>query len=239
MAGMETYSSGFAQVYDAIYTRMKNYENEARQVEAWIRSRHPTARTLLDVACGTGEHAKYLKANFHVDGLDLSEEFVEVARRKNPECEYFCGDMSKFRLNKSYDVVMSLFSSIGYVRTEARLRQTIANLGAHLAPGGIVIVEPWLKPEDWKVGAPRMFTVDEPDFKVCRMNTTSLREGHSCMDFHFLVGTGDGVRHFHEEHVLGLFTVEQMTEAFRSCGLAVEHDPKGLFGRGLYIGKKI
>jgi hypothetical protein len=39
-----------------------------------------------------------------------------------------------------------------------------------------------------------------------------------------------------EPHVMGLWTVEECTAAMQSTGLAVEHDPVGLIGRGLFIG---
>jgi hypothetical protein len=42
------------------------------------------------------------------------------------------------------------------------------------------------------------------------------------------------VQHFVERHELALFTVQEQLDAFRAAGLAVDHDPAGLIGRGLY-----
>ena len=38
-------------------------------------------------------------------------------------------------------------------------------------------------------------------------------------------------------HRLGLYTVEEMTVAFREAGLSVSIDVDGITGRGLYIGR--
>ncbi|MDH4044261.1 MAG: class I SAM-dependent methyltransferase, partial [Gemmatimonadota bacterium] len=59
-------------LYDRIYTAMKDYAAEAAAVAQVIRAHLPDARDVLDVACGTGEHARHLTAAhaFRVDGVD-------------------------------------------------------------------------------------------------------------------------------------------------------------------------
>lgn len=60
----------------------------------------------------------------------------------------------------------------------------------------------------------------------------------STLDIHHLVTTPEGVETFAERHELGLFTNEEYLDAFAAVGLAAEHDPAGLLGRGLYVGVK-
>jgi len=48
------------ELYDAIY-HFKNYAHECQLLRAVIAVAAPGARTILDVACGTGEHDKFLK----------------------------------------------------------------------------------------------------------------------------------------------------------------------------------
>jgi trans-aconitate methyltransferase len=111
--------SATARYYDLIYTRFKNYTDESRNIAALIKTVHPQAKTILDVACGTGEHARILSEMFgyEVDGLDLEADFVSMAAAKNPRGNFYHADMQDFELTKKYEVVMCLFSSIGYAKT--------------------------------------------------------------------------------------------------------------------------
>jgi trans-aconitate methyltransferase len=70
-----------------------------------IARERPGARTILDIACGTGEHARFLSADFEVDGIDIEPKFVEIARTKNPAGNFSVADMRAFQLENYYDVV--------------------------------------------------------------------------------------------------------------------------------------
>ena len=72
-----------AELYDAIYA-FKDYARECARLRALIDETVPAARTILDVACGTGEHARFLKEHFAVDGLDINETYLRAAQLKNP-----------------------------------------------------------------------------------------------------------------------------------------------------------
>jgi SAM-dependent methyltransferase len=55
--------------YDAIYG-YKDYAAEAGRLHELIQQRRPGARTLLDVACGSGRHIEHLAAFYDVTGVD-------------------------------------------------------------------------------------------------------------------------------------------------------------------------
>jgi SAM-dependent methyltransferase len=224
-----------ARIYDAIYASIRDYPREAAELDRLIQDRRPGARTLLDVACGTGAHLEHLTA-YAAEGLDLDSEMLAVARERLPNVPLHEGDMTGFDLGKRFDAVICMFSSIGYVRTEERLRSAVASMVRHLEPGGVLVVEPWLSPDVWldrHVGA---VFVDEPELKIARMNLAQREGNLSIFEFEYLVGTPDAIERFGgERHKLGLFTVEQYLEAFRAAGLEADHDPEGPMGRGLYI----
>ena len=227
-----------ARLYDAVYG-FKDYDAEAEVLRALIDARMPDARTLLDVACGTGKHLERLRAWYDVEGLDLDAPLLAVARERLPGVPLHERDMVDFELERTFDVVACLFSSIGYVRTTGRLRQAVAAMARHVVPRGLVVVEPWLTPDVWDPDHVHAVVVDEPERKIVRMNSGApLLDGTSTIEFHYLVGTPAGVEHFTEPHTLGVFTHDDYLEAFRDSGLEVEHDPQGLMGRGLYVGRR-
>ena len=228
-----------ADLYDAIYLQWKDYAGEAAKLRDLIRERTPEARRILDVACGTGEHIRHLnELGFEVDGVDVDPEFVEIAASKNPSSSIHCMDMLELALGVEYHVVMCLFSSIGYVRTEGNLRKAVARLGAHTLHGGLVLIEPWLEPGVVEAGRVHLQTISGENLTGCRLGHTSLGGGVSVLRFEYLLGTREGIERRSEVHELGLFDSETMTRAMEDAGLSVEHDPDGPMGRGLYVGTK-
>ena len=107
-----------------------------------------------------------------------------------------------------------------------------------LVPGGILVVEPWLRPDDWHVGHMGALLVDEPDVKIARMSVSQQEGTLSIIEFHYLVATSTGVEHHTERHELGLFTDDEYRGAFAASGLELIYDDHGLSGRGLYVGSR-
>ena len=229
-----------ARFYDAVYAAVdKDYKIEAEKAHRIIQQKkRSSGNTLLEVACGTGLHASIFRKYYLVEGLDLDPEMLAVARHKYADIPFHQADITDFSLNKQFDVITCLFSSIGYVKTKDRLEQAIQNMANHLIPGGVLMVEPWFTPEQWKTDRVSALFVDQPDIKISRMNVSEVDGSLSFFVFHYLVATVEGVEYFTERHELGLFTHAEYMEAFHKTGLDVAHDPEGLDGRGLYIGLK-
>lgn len=226
--------------YDFFYTRsgIRNYYEETQQIMEFIEKHKPDARDVLDIACGTGEHAKLLGSKYNLDGIDIDKRFVRIAKQKHKSGRFCCADMIKFDLGKKYDIVMCLFSSIGYIKTIADLVSTLVCFKGHLNEKGWIILEPWLTPEHWKGGRIDLHTAESDRLKICRVGVSSRRGKISILNYEFLVAKKGKIYHFSEYHEMRLFTKDEMQRAFQKAGLEAYYMDGGFRGRGLYVAKR-
>ncbi len=170
-----------AELYDLIYSSMKDYAAESESIAKVLRQMHPRCRTILDVACGTGEHARLLAQvhGFEVDGVDLDPRLLAIAGAKHPEGRFHEGDMLTLNLDRRFDAVICMFGSIAYARTLARLRQALTCFREHLSGDGIVLVEPFFTPDGMSDGHTGSRTVEANGTRVTRVNRSKL-DGRLC-----------------------------------------------------------
>ncbi len=227
-----------AAYYDKLYA-WKDYESEVRAVRALIeRHKRAPGSRLLDVACGTGMHLALLAEQYDCAGLDLDENLLAIARERCPGLAFHHADMRRFDLSETFDVVTCLFSSIAYLVEEGDLLRALRSFYEHLAPGGVAIVEGFVRPEEWKQGFIHTLHVDEPDIKVTRMNVSERQDKIVRMEFHYLVGTKEGVAYETETHVSRLYSDAEFLAAFADAGFEAERVDGLMPARSLFVGVK-
>jgi SAM-dependent methyltransferase len=228
-----------AELYDLIYSQFKNYAEESARLAALLLRANPACRSVLDVACGTGEHVRHLSTQhgFRVDGLDLDRRFLDIATHKNPGARFWQGDMAAFELPERYDAVVCLFSSIGYLRTLDRVELALRCFRKHATVGGVIVVEPWFAPEQLDPSRVMRNTAEANGVRIERVSHIEIDGRLSRIHFDYQVTDSTGVRTATEVHELGLFTPEEMLATFDAAGLQVDYDESGLDGRGLYLAR--
>ncbi|MEW5916094.1 MAG: class I SAM-dependent methyltransferase [Gemmatimonadota bacterium] len=229
-----------AELYDAIYFTFKDYAAEANDVAQRIRALHPAARSVLDVGCGTGEHARLLATThgFSVDGIDINADFLRLAREKNPAGVFVTADMTAFDLGRRYDAVICMFSTIGYVQTLPRLDLALGCLARHVTDKGIVIVEPWFPPGVLEDGHHSTRSAEADGIRVTRDSSTLIDGRISRLRFDYTIDDGIQTRRVSEVHELGLFTPDETLRAFDAAGLDAQHEAPSERNRGLYIARR-
>src|SRR2546423_9703958 len=224
--------------YDLLHTD-KDYAGEAGKVVEIVREHNPGARTLLDVACGTGAHLRHFQADFDCHGLDLDGGLLEIARERLPDISFTESDMTNYALGRRFDAITCLFSAIGYVRTDERLTRAIGTMAEHLNPGGVIVIEPWILPENWASWVrrtSRYCVVEDDTLTITRVRATRRTGTMTELIMHYAATDENEIVAADEVHEVRMFTVEELLGAAADAGLIGKWDPDGITGRGLLIG---
>lgn len=147
-----SYAARYAALYDLFY-RDKPYDKEVAFIHRQLSELGaPAGGRVLELACGTGEHAVRLaKLGYAMTATDGSQAMIALARRKAERrragVRFERRDMQKLRAPKlPFDAALCLFDSIGYVKTDSAIAAVIDGVHKSLRPGGIFVLEFWHAP---------------------------------------------------------------------------------------------
>jgi 2-polyprenyl-3-methyl-5-hydroxy-6-metoxy-1,4-benzoquinol methylase len=135
----------FASVYDIMQYDI-DYENWIEQIKAIAGKYSTGARSMLELACGTGTIGIGLsKKGYLVEALDLSEDMLTVAQSKaydaGVKMRFYHQDMVSFNTKKTYDVIFCMCDGLNYILDEASVGKVFENVIKHLNPGGLFICD--------------------------------------------------------------------------------------------------
>ena len=114
------FGPGYLALYDDYLAERTPVEID--RLEALLAVRPPLR--ILDLPCGQGRHAIELaRRGYDVTGVDLSPFLLKVAeeraRADGIRVRWLAGDMRHPIVGESFDVVLNLFTSLGYFADEA------------------------------------------------------------------------------------------------------------------------
>jgi predicted TPR repeat methyltransferase len=134
---MESYDV-FAPFYDAVQGERAEH---ALYLRSLIEKHHPRAKTVLELACGTGSVLKQLHPRYEVTGVDLSTKMLELAAEKVPRARLFHDDVRRVRLGESFDVVLCVYDSINHLLTFEQWEAVFDRAREHLNARGIFVFD--------------------------------------------------------------------------------------------------
>ncbi len=208
----------YARYYDLLY-HDKDYVGEAQFIHNLIQSQAPAAQTILELGCGTGNHAMLLaKAGYHIHGVDLSQEMLEGAKQRCAQLpqelaaklEFTQGDIRQVRIDRKFDVVLSLFHVISYQTTNADLLAAFETAKIHLKPGGIFIFDVWYGPAVLsEPPSVRIKRLEDELIQVTRIAEPVMypNENHVDVNYHIFIKTksDETVNEIEETHTMRYF----------------------------------
>ena len=106
---MEPYAA-YARFYDATQTTQL-----VSHYLRLLRNYHPTAKSLLEIACGTAANLVPLSNRYDVAGLDISTTMLRIAKRRLPRFKFYKRNMAGFRLDRTFDAIICSYDSINHL----------------------------------------------------------------------------------------------------------------------------
>jgi SAM-dependent methyltransferase len=151
--GEAPFSEPYAAVYDLLYAD-KSYESECQLLDEILSAWEGGVRSVLDLGCGTGGHARRLaEKGYAVTGVDRSAAMLMEARRHAGD-ETLAGERPRFvkadirelDMGDTFDAAIAMFAVLGYMTSDADLERALHGMRTHLRDGGAVVFDGWWGP---------------------------------------------------------------------------------------------
>ena len=207
---------GFSKYYDLVFSKA-DYDADVRAINLILKGCGIQRGKLLDLGCGTGQHAiRLARMGYKVIGIDSSYEMIrkagEKARSAKVDVEFVVSDMKKFATDERFDGILCLFGSFSHLIKLEDVRTLFLNTSRLLRNGGVFIFDfinkdgarrGWKEWSTWTEGNSILFLLDE--FHVKR------KEGILSGDYTFIaIRDGKLEDIFKERHTFKLYTREEI-----------------------------
>jgi SAM-dependent methyltransferase len=215
-----------AWVYDAIYPQIFDYGAVYGTLKPVLEENH--ARTVLEVACGTGRLMAILESEgYRVTGVDLSPEMLALARPR-VKGRLVQMDMRTLDFSGEFDAVLCLGRSFTYMSTDRDAQLALGGFHRALRPGGVLIFDNFDADRidherygDWRESA---YIVEGA--KIIRRSKNRKWDPGSytwIAEWEYIIVKGDSSQRVIDFGPLRAFTYKQLSELLRESGFTSIH----------------
>lgn len=222
----------YSRYYNLLY-REKDYVGETTFIFQTLGHTGHFPRSLLDLGCGTGRHAKEMvKRGVVVTGVDRSASMLNMSdspigslsEMSNPTL--LEGDARTLRLGHTFDAVTSLFHVMSYQTETDDALAIFRTARAHLKPGGVFLFDFWFGPcVLHERPSQRVKTLEDSAIRLRRTATPTLFEDRHVINVHYdmeLTTKADGsVCQFSEDHLMRYWFLPELRELAVSASFIV------------------
>ncbi|HEY5974601.1 MAG TPA: class I SAM-dependent methyltransferase, partial [Geobacteraceae bacterium] len=188
---------------------------------------------ILDLACGTGRHCFELERLGHrVEGSDASPEMIGLARaaaaaRESAVAFHNFSFQDVCRMNRQFDVVISMFSAIDYLTTHQEIMTALRNIHGLLPPGGLFIFDYWNGNAVVRDYSPvKTLSRHDGTREITRTSTTSLDLFRQIATVNFDIQcrtAGQKQLEFKEQHRIRYFYFPEMEAFLENSGFDLRY----------------
>ncbi len=224
------FGGAYAGTYDALYQE-KDYPAECDLVERIFQTYgQGTVRTVLDLGCGTGNHAIPLaERGYAVTGVDRSQAMLAAAEEKaaaagvRDRLVLRHGDVTDVDLGQPFDAALMMFAVLGYQYENAQVLAALRTVRRHLRQGGLFVFDVWYGPAVLtERPSQRVKTIETPGGTVLRVASGELDTRRDLCTVRYDVWTVEGDRvtsRTQESHPMRYFFPPELALLLECAGL--------------------
>lgn len=182
----------------------------------------PSGASILDLCCGDGRHAVHMaQRGYRVTGLDFSAQPLRLARRAaakaGVDIEWLRADMRRIpeRLTGRFDAVINMFTSFGYLESDAEDEKALDAVARALKPGGKFLIDFLNREPIMRFHTPRDWTMVD-DTVLLHSRRFDFVSGRDHDDV--LLIAPDGSRRSFSV-IMRLYTIAELVQMLRRAGL--------------------
>ncbi|MFA0734827.1 MAG: hypothetical protein OGMRLDGQ_001327 [Candidatus Fervidibacter sp.] len=223
------YREFFDDLYLRVYQPLEAPEQVRREVDFIVKALDlPAGAKVLDLCCGQGRHSLELaRRGFQVVGVDLSEALLYAAR-KRAESEglsvtFLHCDMREIDFADEFDAVINMFTSFGYLESEAEDEKVLGKVAQALKSGGKFLLDVVNRDRLVRDFQAREWHAADEGWLVLEERTFDHLSGR--METRWVCVARDGVRYERLSSVR-LYTTSELRTMLERAGLKVTN----LFG---------
>ena len=223
---VDFFRDDYLKIYDHLFTA-ERAEKEVAFAEQALELK-PGAQ-ILDLCCGQGRHSvPFARRGFEVTALDLNPAYLdrvqESARTSNVSLRTIEADMCQIPFQDQFDAIVNMYSSFGYLESEAKDLDVLKSAAKAARPRGRLLLDmlnrEWAVANyiqnDWHSGSDGTLYVERRDLDLAT----------SRMHVRFTIIGPHGDRRESIGHHIRLYTLTETTRLLEQAGFKVT----GVFG---------
>lgn len=108
----------------------------------YFQNNNKTIKSHLDLGCGTGTLCNFLYNNgIKTTGIDISNDMIELCKRKNSNINFIVSDMTKFISKEKYDLITLTCDVVNHILEENKLEILLKNIYNMLNEDGYLVFD--------------------------------------------------------------------------------------------------
>ena len=221
----------FAEIYD-VFMKYVNYDEWYKFLRMFIKNKG----TVLDLGCGTGEFIwRFLRDEFSVVGVDLSEKMLEISEKKllkkNLVHNYklvkenivHYDNVSKNNEIQQVDYIICNFDTVNYLKNEKEFLKFIEKCNQNLKKDGYLIFDAVTEDIFEEIFENDVFLDEEPEYtSIWRHEQLSERKHLVEIDLFIRENESDNLfRKYNEVQYKFIYEPEWIVETVQNNGFEV------------------